>query len=110
MTTGIIANLEKLLGTAKDNAVLRFSLGNEYLKMGNPDVAINHFREAVNKDPMYSAAWKLLGKTLIETNSLTEALEVYHRGIAVAEKKGDQQALKEMTVFAKRIEKKLSGK
>ena len=39
MTTAIIANLEKLLGGPRDGALLRYSLGNEYLKAGNAAVA-----------------------------------------------------------------------
>jgi hypothetical protein len=38
-----------------------------------------------------------------------EALVVYRRGIEAAQKKGDRQAEKEMTVFARRIEKGLGG-
>jgi hypothetical protein len=38
-----------------------------------------------------------------------EALLAYTRGIAAAQKKGDRQAEKEMTVFARRIEKRLGG-
>jgi hypothetical protein len=36
------------------------------------------------------------------------ALDVYRRGVEVASRRGDQQAAKEMTVFARRIEKKIS--
>ena len=32
-----------------------------------------------------------------------EALTIYERGIAVAERRGDQQAAKEMRVFSKRL-------
>ena len=42
--------------------------------------------------------------------NLQEALDVYQQGIIIAEQKGDKQASKEMTVFAKRIEKQLSQK
>ena len=38
---------------------------------------------------------------------LPEALEAYRRGIVTAEAKGDKQAAKEMTVFARRIEKQV---
>ena len=37
-----IANLEKLLGSALDGALLRFSLGNEYLKAGNAEIGRAH--------------------------------------------------------------------
>ena len=64
-------------------------------------------REALARDPGYSAAWKLLGKALTEAGRAEEALAAYREGIAVAERKGDKQAAKEMTVFSRRVEKRL---
>ena len=107
MTTPIIANLEKLLGGPRDGALLRYSLGNEWLKAGEPARAAVCFREAVSRDPNYSAAWKLLGKALTESGALPEALDAYRSGIAVSTTKGDLQAAKEMGVFAKRIARQL---
>ena len=109
MTSPILQNLEKMLASGKDNALLRFSLGNEHFKQGDAAAAAEHFRAAVAHDANYSAAWKLLGKALAESGQLQEALAAYRSGIEVAEKKGDVQAAKEMTVFARRIEKQLSG-
>jgi Tfp pilus assembly protein PilF len=109
MTTAIIANLEKLLDGPRDGALLRYSLGNEWLKAEQWDQAATRFREAVDKDPKYSAAWKLLGKSLAESGKAAEALAAYRQGIAVAEERGDVQAAKEMTVFARRLEKQLAG-
>jgi predicted Zn-dependent protease len=108
MASPILANLLKLIDTPRDGALLRYSIGNEYLKAGDPQEAAIHLREAVARDPNHSAAWKLLGKTLAETGALDEALHAYREGIAVAEKRGDKQAAKEMRVFARRIEKNLS--
>ena len=108
MAAPALANLLKLVGSPRDNALLRFSLGAEYLKAGDPATAAAHLREAVAKDPGYSAAWKLLGKALAESGAGAEALAAYERGIAVAETRGDKQAAKEMTVFARRLRKQLS--
>ncbi len=107
MTSTVIANLQKLVGTPRDGALLRFSLGNEYLKAGDAHSARLHLSEAVTRDPAYSAAWKLLGKALGEDGQPQAALEAYRRGIAVAEEKGDKQAAKEMTVFARRLQRQL---
>jgi tetratricopeptide (TPR) repeat protein len=104
----VISNLEKLLGTARDGALLRYSLGVEYEKAGRRDDAAAQLREAVARDPLYSAAWKALGRVLSE-NDPKEALVAFRRGIEAAQKKGDRQAEKEMTVFARRIEKSLGG-
>ena len=101
----MISSLEKLLGTPRDGALLRYSLGLEYAKAGNLERAIEHLREAVARDPLYSAAWKALGKTLADSALPEEALQAYRQGIAAAKKKGDRQAEKEMTVFARRLEK-----
>lgn len=108
MSMSIIANLEKLLGGPRDGALLRYSLGNEWLKTGDTAQAAVRLREAVERDPGYSAAWKLLGKALAESGQPGAALCAYENGTAVAEQKGDLQAAKEMTVFARRIRRQLA--
>ena len=105
MTTPFMQNIEKMLADGKDDTLLRFSLGGEYLKAGDPVSAANHLKQAVVLDPKYSAAWKLLGRALVESGQPADALVAYREGIAVAEAKGDKQAAKEMTVYARRIEK-----
>ncbi len=105
MTTSTIANLERLIGGPRDGALLRYSLGIEWLKEGKPDKAAQCFREAIARDRNYSAAWKQLGRALGENGEIEAALEAYRQGIVIAEAKGDLQAAREMTVFAKRIGK-----
>ena len=103
MSTTIIANLEKMLGGPRDGALLRYSLGNEWLKNGDPRKAADYFQAAISRNPEYSAGWKQLGKALAEAGDVASALSAYQQGIAVAETKGDIQAAKEMRVFAKRL-------
>lgn len=105
MTAPLIASLEKLLGTPRDGALLRYSLGSAYLKAGSIERGIGHLREAVRRDPQYSAAWKALGRALAEAGLADEAREVYARGIEAARARGDRQAEKEMTVFARRLDR-----
>ena len=108
MSTPAIANLEKLQDGPRDGALLRYSLGNEWLKAGEPAKAAIYFRTAVERDPLYSAAWKLLGKSLVESGAPEEAIAAYRQGIVVAEQKGDVQSAKEMGVFVKRLLKQLA--
>ena len=110
MTTAIIANLEKMLGGPRDSALLRYSLGNEWLKAGDAAKAADCLRAAIGFDANYSAAWKLLGKALNESGDSTAALGAFEEGIKVAEMKGDIQAAKEMGVYAKRLKKLSQGK
>jgi len=106
MAVSPLPGLLKILAAGRDDALLRFSLGNEYLKAGDAREAAEHLRAALRHDPNYSAAWKLLGKALEESSADDEALAAYREGIRVAEGKGDKQAAKEMTVFARRLERK----
>ena len=101
----MISSLEKLLGTPRDGALLRYSLGLEYAKSGEHARAAQYLRDAVERDPLYSAAWKALGRSLHESGHDAEALEAYKRGIDAARARGDRQAEKEMAVFMKRLEK-----
>jgi len=94
-----------MLQQGRDTALLRFGLGSEYLKRDQPDRAAEHLRKAVELDASYSAAWKLLGKALTAAGDTPAAIEAYANGIAAAETKGDKQAVKEMRVFRRRLEK-----
>ena len=110
MASALISSLEKLIGTPRDGALLRFSLGTEHLKAGDAARAIAELREAVSRDPAFSAAWKALGRALADAGRDAEALETWSRGIEAAHAKGDRQAEKEMTVFARRLRKQRDGK
>ena len=101
----MIENFEKMLAAGQDNALLRFGLGQAYLKENNYPNAIAHLRAAAAHDPGYSAAWKLLGKALSESGDTPAAITAYETGIQTAEAKGDIQAAKEMRVFLKRLRK-----
>jgi len=100
-----LASFEKMLAAGKDGALLRFSLGSELLKAGEPAGACDHLAHAVALDPDYTAAWKLYGKALAAAGREAEALAAYRRGIEIAHAKGDRQAEKEMSVFARRLER-----
>ena len=105
MTNALIASLEKLLGTPRDGALLRYSLGREYLKAGDHERGLAQLREAVRRDPQYSAAWKALGGALSAARRIEDARDAYARGIEVARARGDRQAEKEMTVFLRRLDR-----
>ena len=102
----VIANLEAMLERGDDSPMLRFALGNEYLKSSETEVAIEHLSVAVELDADYSAAWKQLGKAQVEAGQDDQATESFERGIEAAGRRGDQQAAKEMLVFLRRLKKK----
>ncbi len=105
MPQDLLANLEALLAKGGDGAALRLALASRYLDAGDAVSAVRHAQAAVQLDPEYSAAWKALGRALTAAGRSTEALEIYERGTKVAERRGDQQAAKEMRVFSARLKR-----
>ena len=102
-----MSNLETfkaLLDKGNDNALLRYSLGNEYIKAHDFKLAITHLKKAIAFNQSFSAAWKLYAKALTKNKQHTEAISAYEKGITIAEENGDIQAAKEMRVFLNRLE------
>src|SRR4030067_3342092 len=83
-----IADFEAILAAGRANALLRFSLGNEYLKQGNALSAAEHLHRAVEQDPKYSAAWKLLGRALADSEAWSEAFVAYRQGTQTGDRSG----------------------
>ncbi|HEY7672647.1 MAG TPA: hypothetical protein VIC71_10550 [Gammaproteobacteria bacterium] len=84
--------------------MLRFTLATGYFERGDLERALPHAAAAVGLDADYSAAWKLLGKIQAARGETRGARAAYREGIAVAERRGDLQAAKEMRVFLRRLE------
>lgn len=101
----LLARLRAQVGSARDGALLRFSIGNALLGAGEAAAAADAFRQAVGFDPGYSAAWKLLGKALLEAGDRAAAASAWQHGVEAARARGDVQAAKEMQVFLRRLEK-----
>ena len=104
----LIDNLEKMLAAGKDGAMLRFGLGNAWFQSKDYARAAEHLAKAVELDKGYSAAWKLLGRALAELGDLDGAKRAFEEGIEHAGARGDKQAVKEMQVFLKRVDRQRS--
>ncbi len=102
---GLRQSLEAMLARGQDSALLRFTLGNECLKAGEHDNALEHLQRAVSLEPGYSAAWRQLGKAAQTGGHHSRARQAWRDGIAAAQAHGDVQAAKEMMVFLRRLDK-----
>lgn len=101
-----LEKLRSMRGGPRDGALLRFSLAQALLQtQEDAGAAMDELHAALRFDADYSAAWKLLGKVLVERNDYTAAMDAYRNGVAAAMRRGDKQAEKEMNVFLRRLEK-----
>ncbi|MEX1828130.1 tetratricopeptide repeat protein [Luteibacter sp. CQ10] len=103
MSQPLVERLRAQVGGPRDGALLRFSIGSALLGDGDYAGAATAFREALAFDKHYSAAWKLLGKSLLASDDESGAAEAWRNGIEAALERGDKQAEKEMTVFLNRL-------
>jgi predicted Zn-dependent protease len=94
-----------LLRSGKDSSLLRFSLGSDLFQEGRYGEAVEHLQVAVGLDARYSAAWKVLGRSLTALSRFAEARQAFETGITAATERGDKQAAKEMTVFLRRVDR-----
>ena len=99
----ILENLEAMLASGQDGSLLRFGLGQAYLKLEQYEQAVVHLQKCLEFDEAYSAAWKLLGKAYVAVNHTEQAIVAFEQGIRVAEQKGDMQTAREIQVFRKRL-------
>ena len=100
-----IDTFKALLDKGQDNALLRYSLGAEYQRLKDYKNSIGQLEKALEFDPGYSAAWKRYARALNETGQTEAARTAYQKGIRAAEQNGDKQAVREMRVFLRRLEK-----
>lgn len=99
-----VAQFQELIALEPDDTVLRFGLGELYVEAGDFARAAEQFAAIVRLDPQYSAAYRYLGQSYAALDKRAEAAEVFTRGIAVAEARGDLQTAKEMQVFLRRLQ------
>lgn len=99
----------KLLDRDPENPMVLYSLGSELFKEGEYGEAREHLSRAVRNKPDYSVAYRTLGRVLSELGEDDEARRVFAEGRAVAQKNGDLQTVKEIDVFARRLEKRGGG-
>lgn len=98
-----ITTLERMIASGRDSAMLRLTLARLLTAAGRAGEAIAHLEAAVHLDPVYTAAWKELGRAHAERGDAGAAERAWRRGIEVAAANGDKQAEREMGVFIRRL-------
>lgn len=101
--SAMIDRLQAMLDQGRDNLLLRFSLGKAHAEAGDHAAAVAHLRAALAFDSTYSVAWKWLGKALLGQGDRAGARQAWQSGLEAAQARGDQQVVKELQVFLRRL-------
>jgi len=96
-------NLENMLATGNDSAMLRFGLGSAYFSNKQYQLAIPHLQKCIDMDDSHSAAYKLSGKAQMKLGLSEQAKVTLKIGLEQATQNGDKQTEREIQVFLKKL-------
>ena len=91
--------LQNLLSLAKEdpnNSFIRYGLAMEYARLNKTQEALQTFRELLESEPLYVAAYLQMGTLLAKYGQIEEARRIYSHGIEAANKKADWHAKSEL--------------
>ncbi len=88
--------IKKIVEQQPNDPFPRYGLAMEYKNAGHGEEAHATFSELEARWPDYVAAYLMHGNLLASMHRLAEARQVYERGIAAAQRKGDGHALGEL--------------
>ena len=95
--------IQAMLAKEPDDVFLNFGLAMEWAKEGNVESALAQFDRVLELDATYTGAYFHKGNTLIAAGRGDEAREVLTRGVAVAQRQGNDHAAEEMTGLLREI-------
>jgi tetratricopeptide (TPR) repeat protein len=98
-----IAALNEILQLDPANAFARYGLAMELNGQGKPDEALTEFATLIGHNPDYVPAYQMSAQTLAKLGRTEEALERLHKGIAAANRTGNQHALAEMDAMREEL-------
>ena len=91
-----LEQLKALASERPNDAFTLFALAKEYEKKGDLENALLNYRNITTNQQDYVGTYYHLGKLLEQDNQEDEALEVYKKGILIAQKIQDLHALAEL--------------
>lgn len=81
------------------NAFARYGMAMEHIAQGNPEAALAEFDALIAHSPDYVPAYQMSAQTLHAVGRNDAALRRLDKGIAAAQRTGNQHALAEMTAL-----------
>ncbi len=96
MSKSRLEKLQDFVAASPTDSFARYGLAQEYLGQGQPEPAVEHFRELLRFNPEYVAAYYHLGQALEKLGRTGEARAAYRDGIALTTRLGDEHARSEL--------------
>jgi Tfp pilus assembly protein PilF len=91
-----IEQLRSFLARKPDDLFSRHALAMEFVKRGDDDSARQMLESVLESDPSYIGSYYHLGKLLERAGKAEAAMEVYRKGMEMAQKGGDRHAYGEL--------------
>ena len=91
--------LQKLLEFLKNEPAdpfLKYALATEYLRLNEPDTALQYYQDLVINHKEYVGTYYHLGKLYEALNRKNDALKTYQDGMQIARNARDNHALSEL--------------
>lgn len=95
--------LERMLAAGRDSALLRMSLALAYHRREDVATALMHVEKAVALDADFTAAHRLQGLIALGLGDNTKAEAAFATALEVAQRRGELQLVKELTVRLRRL-------
>ncbi len=89
MATNRLEILEQMLQQDASNTFARYGLAMEYSKGGDYEAAVAEFRNLLQQDENYGAAYFHAGQAFEKMGKAAEARDMYEKGIEITTRKGD---------------------
>jgi tetratricopeptide (TPR) repeat protein len=91
-----IAHWRKMSTDDPENDLAHYRLGQELMKAGQYEEAVQSFRRTLQLSPEFSRVFQMLGSALIELGRRDEAISVVRQGFEIADARGDNMPRDEM--------------
>jgi tetratricopeptide (TPR) repeat protein len=92
-----LAMLTQFVAQNPGDAFARYGLAMEYSRLGQIETALEHFNKLLELHPDYTNGYFMAAQALERSARTPEAKKMLEKGIAAAQRSGNQHALREMS-------------
>lgn len=92
-----IYELKKLLQDDPEDTFLHYALGLEYVKKGDPELALEQFEILLNKYPEYLPVYYQAAQLYLERGDYQKARNTYENGMVLARRLHEMKTFQELS-------------